>query len=368
MKLTINRDLLLSSVKKIISIVAKNPTMVVIENILIKSQSNKLVLISTNLDVEITSIIDSFSSVLDFEFITSGRKLLEICKVFPKDSEMCIRIKKNSNRIIINYKNSYFKLCTMSSENFPLFKDINKSICFSISKKTFRYLVESIVFSMGNNDIRHYLNGIFFLYKDSKLETVATDGHRMALVSIKKDLNISNFSIIISRKAILEIIKIIKENKGLIFFEIDYKNIFIQVNNTILKSKLIDGKFPNYTNVVLNNFCSKIEINTKLLKLILTRALILSDEQFNGAHISINNNKLIIVAKNSSNEMSKEFIKINYLGTPIEFGVNVKYILDVLNAILGENIIIFLNNPVNNIHIQDKTDSNSIYIIMPLIL
>ncbi|QCI19155.1 DNA polymerase III subunit beta [Buchnera aphidicola] len=368
MKLTIHRDLLLSSVKKVISIVAKNPTMVVIENILIKLQYNRLVLISTNLDIEITSIINSFSSTLNFEFITSGRKLLEICRVFPKDSKMCIRIKKNSNRIVINYKNSYFKLCTMSSENFPLFKDIKKSIHFSISKETFRYLVESIVFSMGNNDIRHYLNGMLFLYKDNKLETVATDGHRMALVSIEKELNISNFSIIISRKAILEIIKIVKENKGSMVFNIDYKNIFIQVNNTILKSKLIDGKFPNYTNLVLNNFCSKIEINTKLLKLILSRALILSDEQFNGVHISINDNKLIIVAKNSFNEISKEFIEINYSGNPIEFGVNVKYMLDVLNVILGENIIIFLNNPINNIHIQDKADSNLIYIIMPLIL
>jgi len=368
MKLTIHRDLLLSSVKKIISIVAKSPSMAVIENILIQLQYNRLVLISTNLDIEITSIINSFSSTLNFEFITSGRKLLEICRVFPKDSKICIRIKKNSNRIIINYKNSYFKLCTMSSENFPLFKHIKKSVCFSISKKIFLYLVESIIFSMGNNDIRHYLNGIFFLYKDSKLETVATDGHRMALVSIEKDLDISNFSIIISRKAILEIIKIIKENKGSMVFNIDYKNIFVQVNNTILKSKLIDGTFPNYANLVLSDFCSKIEISTKLLRLILSRALILSDEQFHGAHISINNNKLIIVAKNSSNEISKEFIEIKYSGNPIEFGINVKYMLDVLNVILGENVIIFLNNPINNIHIQDKTDSNAKYIIMPLIL
>jgi len=368
MKFTINRALFFLSLQRTVSIIVRNPTLPIIENLLITIQNKLMVIVSTNLELEITSVVPISSETERYSFVVSGKKLLEICKFFPKDATINIILKIKDNRIILNYKNSYFKLCIMSDKDFPIFNKFKDKINFNITGQFFLHLIESTMFSMACNDVRFYLNGMLFLYDKHTFNSVSTDGHRIAISSSKCYLNIPNFSIILSRRTVLEIVKIVKDRSSLITFKIGKNSILMETNKVVLKAKLINGDFPSYSSLLSKDCKSIVEIDVKALKETLLRASVLSEHQFNGVQFSISKDKLIISSKNSSEEISKELLHINYFGKSISFFINVKYVLDVLNVINEKKILLFLENPISSIQFRGKKNSNLVYVIMPLML
>ncbi|WP_343189466.1 DNA polymerase III subunit beta [Buchnera aphidicola] len=366
MKFTIYQKKLIEKLKIINSIITKNQKNKILENILITIKKKTLFLISTDLEKEIIVKTSKIKNIIEGKITISGQKILNLCRNINENVKIIFILIKNKMKIIAN--KSKFLILTLPASNFPriYINNTKKKNFFLISEKKLKYMIFKTKFSMGIKDVRYYLNGILLEIKKNKLFIVATDGYRMALCSIKINIKYNNYKIIIPRKSILEIYKLLKENnKNLIKIKIFKNNIIINIRNIIFISKLIEGLFPNYYNVLLKNIKYKISFNKNLLKKTLLRTSIFCYENFHGVCMKINKN-ICKITTNNQEEKILEKIKILNLTKKIEITANIFYILDVINVIYKKNISFFLKKTNSKIQILEKNKFLSVYVIMPI--
>ncbi|BBA85160.1 DNA polymerase III subunit beta [endosymbiont of Sipalinus gigas] len=371
MKLCVDRDILIRSLKYISSIIYYTQNLDIIKNILLIIKDKNLKIIGTNLEIEISINIPLLECNKNDKFLVSIKKLLNICKVTkPKTF---IYINKEDNFLLINFNRSNFNILTLSSINFPIFNESKIKLEICISKNTLILLIKKTQFAMGNNDIRRYLNSIFFEIYNNKIISVATDGHRLSSYKV----NINNgpekkISILLSRKVVIEIYKLLNNLDNLydnINIYICETNICIIINNIKFLSLIMNNTFPNYINIILENKNNFIIINKENLKNSILRVLSISDNKFCCIKLKINKNNLIIKLSNSYKEKAKEIININdssNIKSDYEFGFNSKYILDVLHILESDKIKIHFSDNLSSIRIEDINDINSNNIIMPI--
>lgn len=364
MKFTIKNDLLTQNIKKISRLLVKNNSFPILENILMEIKNDTLFLTTTNLEIELISKIKILAKNIAGKITVSGRKMLNICKNLSPVSEIKIQLKKN--KIHISSENSNYILTTLPADNFPNHQDCNSILSFEISSNSLRSMIEKTEFSMGKQDVRHYLNGILLEKKGNTLKSIATDGYRLAVSSTNIKEDIKSFSIIIPNKGVLELYRLLNIKKKLLKIFISNNNIKIYINDLIFTSQLIEGKYPDYNNVLFLKKDNPIITNTALLKKSLLRTAILTHEKFCGIEIKIENKKFKILSDNQEEESAEDTFNTNYSGDAIEISINVYYILDVLNAIDDENILIFFNSSKSSIQIEAENDSSNIYVIMLL--
>ncbi|CAL4317684.1 Beta sliding clamp [Buchnera aphidicola (Eriosoma grossulariae)] len=368
MKFTIEQKILLESVQKISILLGKNIDFPIINNILINVTKGFLFLISTNLEIEIIAKIILSTPYVIGTITIPGRKFLNICRSLPPQSIIQVYLK--NDKIILKSNKIFFSLSTLNSKNFPKFPKFINSIqtSFILQEKFLKYMIASTYFCMAKQDIRSYLNGMLFEIKKNNIRSVTTDGYRLAICNISFQNFISEFSIIISRIGVVELIKILNYSKDMLKIFITKQSISIQKKDLIFTTKLIDEKFPNYSNILLSNKKKIIEINTKLLRSSILRVAILCNEQFRGISFIISDNQLKITSNNQIDELAEEIINLHYQNNfeKIEFSFNVNYILDVLNIIQGDNVRFILNIPISSIQIEDTIKTFSKYIIMPI--
>ncbi|WP_343154791.1 DNA polymerase III subunit beta [Buchnera aphidicola (Pseudoregma panicola)] len=367
MKFIIKQNKLLKILKKTNLILVKNINSPILENVLIKLKKKKILLISSNSETELitkTYVKHEFSPG---ETTVSGKKLFNICRSFKKNVNILIYTKKNF--MIIKIKKIKFKLSTLSSLEYPKFSSLKKYSKYIIKQKYFKKIIQNSYFCMAKNDARYYLNGLFVIFKENFIQSVATDGYKMAISKVFfKNKNFINNSVIISKTGILELLKLLNENEEKINILINNYNLRIYTKKIIFTTKLIDGNFPNYKNLIIKYPEIKIEINLKILKRTLNRIFILSDTSFYGAKFFIKKNIMKISSQNEEYETAKEKILIKQNNNNVvKFNLNIKYFLNILQNIISENIYLSLNKNVSIIQIQEKNDMSNIYMIMPLI-
>ena len=196
---------------------------------------------------------------------------------------------------------------------------------------------------------------------------MSTDGHRLSFYNVVDNENNQTFSVIIPRKAILEIYKNLdlSETK---FIEINYSKKFVSfINSNIeIKSKIIEGNFPDFTKVIPQDNPIKIEIEREKLLKTLQRVSVLSNEKIRGIRLTFSNNKLVVVCSNQDRELAEETIDINYAFDSLEIGFNVNYLLDALSNINDEKIIISLRDQNSSMLIEKKENQQFKYVVMPM--
>lgn len=364
MKFITIREQLLKPLQQVSNLLSGKPIIPILSNILLKINKDILYIISTDLEIEIIAKIKINKIYKPGETAINGKKITNILKRLPKKSEIYINITKE--KFIIKSNKSEFSLSTVSTQNFPYTKNFNHKIEFTISESKLKYLIESTQFSMAQQDVRYYLNGMFFQIYEKKLISVATDGHRLAKCSLIVNQNLPNFSIIIPRKGILEFIKLLNKENKLIKLQINKQNIRVYIDNIVFTSKLIDGCFPNYQKVLPKNADKLLIVNCNELKEALLRASILSNEKFKGVKFHISNNKLKIISNNQEQETSIETIDVNFNNSNIEICFNINYILDILNILKCEIVHIFITDEISSVKIIDINNKLSTYIVMPM--
>ncbi|MCW5197040.1 DNA polymerase III subunit beta [Buchnera aphidicola] len=368
MNLIIKRNNILKPLQKLNSLISVNHENININNVLFKFKKDCLFLISTNLEIEL--IVQIFCiKICKFESISvCSKKILHIVRSFPIDSEICFIICNKNMKIIC--KNIYFLLSVLPGKNFPKFKKKKFKNSIIISQKKFKDIIYNTQFSMAKQDVRHYLNGMYFEINQNKMFLVSTDGYRISVSSILiHDISPSlYYSIIIPRKTIMELTKLLNDINITLSINIGSGIIQFYINEYILSSKLIDNNFPDYKSLLIKNFDTKIQINRMELKQSLNRASILTHNKFPGVTLQISSEKCIVIACNEQDEQVKEELLINYFGPRIELTMNIHYILEVINVVKNDFITILLNHSMSGIYIKDNQEFYSIYIIMPLIL
>ncbi|WP_343192616.1 DNA polymerase III subunit beta [Buchnera aphidicola (Taiwanaphis decaspermi)] len=365
MRFTIKRETMVVTLQKICISISKNSLLNILKYILVKINSNDVILITTNLDIEIKAKLKANKIYTKGMFLIHARKFLNICRKFNLHSLIDIICYKNI--IKITSKNATFTLQTLSVDKFPIINNFEKKISFKISQSKIKYMFQMIYFSMGKNDVRHYLNGIYLKIKNDKIITVATDGYRLSkCVSTIKN-NFLKHSVIISRDSILELIKILDNNDIEIKIFINNNNIRFVLNDFIFTSKIINSKFPDYKNIIIKKPNNIIKLECDIIKNALLRASIIAKEKFCAVNINIKKNNIIIKANNKEQDEIKELIKTKNEIKNINFHININYILDILNIIKSKYINLLLEKQISCIQLEKKNNGYLlIYIIMPL--
>ncbi|MFI4819023.1 MAG: DNA polymerase III subunit beta [Enterobacterales bacterium] len=366
MKFIIERDVLLKPLQQVIKPLNNKNKLSILNNILLKVEKNYLILTGTDLDIEISVIVNLKKVYIIGSITVPALKFFDICKKLPNKSEIKIKIKKDLLKI--KYEKSIYYLSTLPSNNFPIIKFLKSNVEFNLYQLNFKKLIESINFSMANQDVRYYLNGMLFETKDNYFNMVSTDGHRLSLCSTFINKKLPFNSSIIPRKGIIVLYRMLDNNDNLLNINIGFNHILIKRKNYTFISKIIDAKFPDYKEVIPKNSDKIIIVNNKLLQQALSRASIISNEKFNIVNFLFKKNILKINAYNTYKEKAEEIIKIIYSGKDIKISFNVNYILDILYALKCKFIKILLTDNNSCIKIEDNLSSLLCYVVMPIIL
>ncbi|AAO26755.1 putative DNA polymerase III beta chain [Buchnera aphidicola str. Bp (Baizongia pistaciae)] len=369
MKFEILNKFLIKSLKKVNNLITRNHIFPILENILLIAKDNTITLTSTNIDMEIKIIILDVTLLEPGSITVSGKKILNICQNLPKDHNLKIQYINNKLKIVSH--NNQYLLATLPIKNFPNLKISENQNNFVISQNDLKDVLCATYFSMAIQDLRNFLNGLFFEVRNQHLYAVATDGYRIAICKKplhnldKKKYN----SIILPRKGVLELIKLLNYSNEVISINISNNYFQIEFKNLIFTSKIITEKFPDYTSLILTHISKKMILNTTLFKEALSRVAILSNENFRGVNIKNDQNKLLITTSNQHDEEASEIIDIIYTNIKIKMSINASYMIDILNAIQDQEICLSKNDVTHSIQIQAhhyKIAPKAIYIIMPL--
>jgi DNA polymerase-3 subunit beta len=365
MKFSLSRELLLKPLLLVSGAVERKSTLPILGNILFEVSGHSLTLTATDLELEMVSAtqIDNLGS--DGKVTIPARKLLDICKSLPEDS--IVNFEQVDETMKISSGRSKYSLTTLAADDFPNIEDWKGDVEFKLKKHQLLRLIESTHFSMANQDVRYYLNGMSIETENDEIRSVATDGHRLAICKIGvEDISLPTRQVIVPRKGILEIIRLLDPIEEEVSVFLGSNHIRIIDKEFSFTSKLVDGRFPDYRRV-LPRHCDKVFAAPKdQLKQVLSRASILSNEKFKGVRLNFSTTELKITANNPEQEQAEEIIEINFPYEDLEIGFNVSYILDVLNAVKDEEVKFTLADANSSVVIEGKDSGEALYVVMPM--
>ena len=367
MIIKINKNQLVEPLKNITGASEQKQAMPILGNVLLRVQSGVLLLVGSDLEVEISCSVE-VPGLEDFETTVPSRKFFDILKSL--DSEQ-VGLEFLEGKVVIKGGNSKFTVSTLPADNFP-YKNKEASHNHKVSVAMFEKLIAATAFSMGHQDARHFLNGLFFEIGGDRITAVATDGHRLAMAAIdQKNETDETETCIIPRKCIVELKKILatfSDNKEkLAEFSVNNKEFSLKIEGYTLTSKLIEGNYPDYKKVFPESLPNTLTVDKQNLKLALQRMSILSSEQYKGVKLNVDKTELRLSATNPMQEQGEDIVPCQYTGDQIEVGFNLSYIIEVIDAINSKELKIMLNTADSGCLISsEKDEANSKYIIMPM--
>ncbi|MCV2886545.1 DNA polymerase III subunit beta [Aestuariibacter sp. AA17] len=365
MKFTISRENFLQPLQLVSGAVERRHTLPILSNVLIKVSDNSLWMTGTDLEVELIANVTLTGEFNEGEITVPAKKLLDICKGLSDDSE--IRFEVDGNKAIIRSGRGRYSLSTLSASDYPNLEDWEGEVEFEVSQSDLKRLIDCVSFSMAQQDVRYYLNGMSLETEEHLIRSVATDGHRLALCKMEySSASLPTRQVIIPRKGVMEISRLIEANDKLVKIQIGANHIRIFSNDFIFTSKLVDGRFPDYRRVLPKDGDKLVEASKDVLKSAFSRASILSNEKFKGVRLNLVGQDLKITANNPEQEEAEEIVEVQYQGEDLEIGFNVAYLIDVFNALGSENVKISLSDSNSSALIEDAADDSALYVIMPM--
>lgn len=365
MNIKINRDTLLKPLSSVSGIVERRHTLPILSNLLLEAKQDKIVLTATDLEMQISLSIETG---VDSELSTtiSAKKLLDICRSLPENTE--INMTPQESRIQVKAGKSRFNLQTLPAADYPIMSRVESSAgtAIKIGQKTLKRLFKQVEFAMAQQDIRYYLNGLLFEVSANRLNVVGTDGHRLSFTSTELSQNYEKQELILPRKAVIELIKLLDESDEEVSIEIATGQVIFTFGDIRLISKVIDGKFPDYTRVIPTGHQNSFTVDRLTILLSMQRASILSNEKYRGIRMVLGKDSLHLISTNSEQEEAEEDLEINYPGEPLDIGFNVTYMIDVLNNVDSETIVFSFADANSSCLVTVPNDSNYKYVVMPM--
>ncbi len=365
MKLEIAREELLKPLQQVMGAVERRQTIAALANVLIRASEEGLELTATDLELELRA-----STALTVEqageTTVSARKLLEICRTLPPEAR--VGVEGDSERVVIRSGRSRFTLATLPASDFPLIEDVQGQVEFTLPQCDLKHAIESIGFAMAQQDVRYYLNGLLVELAGDRLRTVATDGHRLSLCEVGAALpETSGQQVIVPRKGVNELGRLLDgDSKESVTVAVGASHVQVVLPGLRFTSKLIDGRFPDYTRVVPEGGDKELRTNREGLRQALARASILSNEKYRGVRLAMSPDGLRIQTHNPDQEEAEEELEVDYRGEPLEIGFNVTYLLDVLATLDGEEVHVQFSDANSSCLVTDPASGASRHVVMPM--
>jgi DNA polymerase-3 subunit beta len=366
MKVTILRSALIKPLQLIAGVVEKRQTLPVLSNVLLKFIDNTFTVTGTDLEIELIGTVAITEGIQEGAITVSAKKLSDICRALPE--EALLKLSLEGEQLIIRSGSSRFVLTTLPAVDFPNVEVETFPHQFEIDQAKLRNLIGKTHFAMGQQDVRHYLNGSLFDINQGVVKCVATDGHRLAFSTIE-EANAANLAvkIILPRKSVLELVRLLDPNsdeKSLVCISTNHFRI-ISADFTFT-SKLIHAQYPDYEKLIPKTISDTAIAGSDALKQALVRASILSNEKFRGIRLHLQADHLRIVANNPEQEEAEEMVSIQYDGKGLEIGFNAAYLLDAVSAVGSEQVKWSFNGSNSGVLIEPADKTDCMYVIMPM--
>jgi DNA polymerase-3 subunit beta len=359
------RDEILAPLAAVSGIIERRHTLPILSNVLIERSAEALSFLATDIEIQITAKSSLEAGGEPRALTVGARKVLDILRALPEGAE--VTLQQQDKRLLVKAGKSRFTLQTLPAEDFPrLAKAEGDAARFSLSQKALRRLLGLVQYAMAQQDIRYYLNGLLMVVEEGQLKLVATDGHRLAFASLGLGAELPRQEAIVPRKTVLELSKLLGDSDGEVRIDLAATQAAFSFGTVELVSKLIDGKFPDYTRVIPTQHKNALRTEREPLRQALLRAAILSNEKFRGVRWVLSEGSLKIVSSNAEQEEANEELEVQYSGDALDIGFNVNYLLDVLNNVEGTEIECAFGDSSSSALISYASEKDFKYVVMPM--
>lgn len=370
MHFTVEKEVFLKGLGRVQGIVEKRNTIPILSNVLIEGSDGEIHLTATDLEVGMKASYPA-NIKTPGKITVSAKKIHEIIKELP-EKEISF-ISKENCWIEIRCGKSLFNIVGLSADEFPYFPKPEDEHFFKIKSSLIKEMIEKTFFSISTDESKYNLNGIYFktIEENGKflLRLVATDGHRLAMIQREITNNqIDNLQkgVIFPRKGIFELKKLTDEGDSEIQLGFMDNNAIIKKEQTIVVMRLVDGDFPDYNRVIPKNNDLTARIEQDHFFHALRRMSILSSEKSRGVKIMLKNGVMEVSSSNPELGDAREDMEVAYDGPEVSIGFNARYLIDILQAQGGEQILLQIKDNLSPGLIQSVGDDNFLAVVMPM--
>ena len=369
MEFIISRDIFLKSLSHAYGIIEKKTTLPILSNVLITAKDSKIRITSTDLDKIYSELAPVEELKQEGSTTTSASVLYDILRRLEPNSKVGLSL-QSENKLKLVSGNSKFNLLCVSSDNFPLSDEDIKQKTFEISSSKMLKLLNKTKISISNDETRHYLNGIYLhktkIENRSFLTGVATDSHRLSSCSVEIEPNTEFESIILPKKTIFQLTSLLEQSTNSIKISNNKAKIKFEMENGVLISKVIDGRFPDYSKVIPKDNDKILQIKLSEFKNSIERVTTVSLDRKEGLKIKIMQDSLQLSVNSPNSGEGLDNISAKFNSNDLVISFNSKYLLDISSQIENDSIVIDLKDSGSPGLIKDISDKNSIYVVMPM--
>ncbi len=366
MKFAVSRESLLRPLQLVAGVVERRQTMPVLSNLLLSVSGSKLLLTGTDLEVQLSATITLDAPAdEDGEVTLPARKLLEIWRALPDGAD--VRLALEEDRAVLRSGSSRFQLATLPAADFPAVEEGPGALRLRVAQAELGQLINRTAFSMAQQDVRYFLNGMLLEVTPEHVRSVATDGHRLAMCTMTPGVETEPCQVIVPRKGVNELSRLLGEGDGEAQLTLGSNHLTLEVAGFSFVTKLVDGRFPDYEKVIPWGGQHEIIGDRRALREAFSRTAILSNEKFRGVRLSLSSGLLKVQANNPEQEEAEEEIEVQFQGADLEMGFNVSYLQDVLNALETDEVRITVSDANSSALIESAPESSgAVYVVMPM--
>ncbi|HUP62313.1 MAG TPA: DNA polymerase III subunit beta [Thermoanaerobaculia bacterium] len=335
MELTVGKADLQKELQLCQGVVEKRSTIPILSNVLLKAADGRLQIAATDLDVTILSSCGA-------KIITPGgvtieaKRLFDVVRSLP-DEDVHMALQEN-NSMLIESGTAKFRLLGLPAEDYPTLPTVNVEEGFTIPLDELKTMVAKVKFAITHEETRFQLNGALLKVQPNKMEMVATDGHRMALINFpsgitdSKGKKGSDLTILIPRKALDEILRLEGGEEGNVQFGVSENQLFFEAGDRRLLARMIDVNFPNYMEVISRDNDRHVMVDRERLLSTIKRISLVANERTRAVRFDFAPGKLTVSSTNPELGDARETVPIDYAGQPFFVGLNAAYVMDFLSA------------------------------------
>ena len=368
MKFNVNQQDLQQALSYCQGVIEKRSTLPILSNVMLDVNNSQLTITATDLDLIFVHQIKNIEVIEEGKTTTTSSIMYDIVRKFISGKKINLSLSESS-RLQLESEKSIFNLNCISPSEFPITNENFSDNEFLINSKSLLKLLNKCKFSVSNDETRHYLSGIYLhqtkVEDKSYLTAVATDSHRMSISKIRLNKEINFEPIILPKKTIFQLVSLLDNYDGDVKISNVKSKIKFELNNSILISKLIDGKFPNYIQVIPKNNQKRLEIDLKLFLDSVDRVASVSLDKKDGVKFNLMKDTLNLSVNNTNSGDGNENLNVKF-DYDLEISFNSRYLIDVASQLDGDKIEIYFNDMGSPALIKDPSDFDSIYVVMPM--
>jgi DNA polymerase III subunit beta len=360
-----DRNSLLIPLGSTVGVVERRHTLPILSNVLLEKKGPDLFLQATDLELQVSTRLSGAVADGDFALTVAARKLFDIIRALPDGAKL--KLDSKDSQVEVKAGRSKFTLQTLPAADFPRMETSAASANeVVLSQKVLKKQLQLVQFSMAQQDIRYYLNGMLLVLEGKTLRVIATDGHRLALAETTLEQDAGKRELIVPRKTVIELVKLLGDSDDPVSLFLGENQVMFRLGDTQIVSKVVDGKFPDYQRVVPVGHEKKMHLNRLAGISAMQRAAILSNEKFRGVRLVLGVNSLRIVCNNNEQEEATEEMEARYDSDALDIGFNVSYLLDGLGALSSDEVTLAFNDPNSSLLITSDSEPGFKYVVMPM--